>query len=618
MYLMHGIIGDSNFFTELAQSMKRVELQYDCMRCRSGKPVGGTHAPSLKLTWLCGTSLSLAAALWPPPSPAAAQSPARLTPPPPAAADPLPGSPWESQSPKTGLQRPAHNPPALIRQPAGATGRSAVPGPAPLQFDLPAATTRPQADGEWIEPQPLPLPLELGTAPSAPDDRPEGSALASSDDAWQGLPWWGLEIDSPAELLLGDHDDRLSERLATAPPPEAAWSLTQATPTRAPNTALLGPPTATVSPDPAVAGESAAQLSANRYWTTAIDRQQAEEFQRSQVSAQLSSRILASGRLPEALPGIPSDWGGLGAASGWQAIGQELSARLSACHQLLQRGAVLSARQEALLAVERLIASLDNRIGKRITEQHWQQAMTALSEQREFIESTGLPKLSTRDLVGRHQTPLLRAQPVDELPGGRAAAYYRAYAEEQLISAGAGHPWMADLLYALGRTYEHEARLEAEQRSAEPGLLIACSFYRAAIGLAPNQSLAATQLGRLLLELDRMAEAEQVLVSGLQAGPSAAGWETLAEIYRRQGNQAGHHWAQEQLAQWPTGHSHVPTRHIHTVDPEQFARLSPPLGPPATSPGSAAFGQPGQPPRGGPAAIPASWASPGGGPVQRR
>ncbi len=603
--------------------MERAGLQNDMLR-RRGIPLGGTAAPSSQLPWLRGTSLGLAAGLLVTAPLASAQSPVRLAPPPAAAADPLPGSPWETRGAEIGLQRSHEGPKALIRQPArGTGGEDVVPGPPPLPFETPRKINSFPGDGEQIQPRPLPLPLDLGALPAVSQEPRPASDVASSNDAWQGLPWWGLELDSPVEIELGDNIDVDPQRLATAPQSGMTWSLTQDSRARVPNAALLGPATAARSPgqpDATDPTEGSPQATANRYWTTAFDRQQARDLQRSQVSAQLSSRILADSQSTETLPGMPSDWIGLGAASGWQAIGQELSARLNACHQLLQRGAVLSARQEALLGVERLIASLDNRIGKRITEQYWQQAMTALSEQREFLESAGLPKLSTRELVGRHRTPLLKEQPVDDLPGGRAAAYYRAYAEEQLISAGAGHPWMADLLYALGRTYEHEARLEAEQRSAEPGLLVASSFYRASIGLAPNQSLAATQLGRLLMELDRMAEAEQVLVSGLQTGPSAAGWETLAEVYRRQGNHPGHYWAQDQLAKWPTGHSGAPTRHIHTVAPDQFARLSPPLGSPApsTSRGSAAFGQPGPAPHGGPVAVPASWATPGGGSGARR
>lgn len=601
--------------------MQRVGLQNEVL-CRQSICFVGAAAPSLRLSRIFGTSLGLAAGLLSTAPWAAAQAATMLPPPPAAAADPLPGSPWEVRSPDTGFQRPQEAAKSLIRQPDRRLNeRHTDSGPGKLPMEADPATVRPQRDGERIDPQPLPMPLDLGALPAPPESRLGASALVSSREAWQGLPWWGLAIDDPAESLLGVESGLEQSRIATAPPNDVSWSLTQDTGSRAPSTALLGPATVTPPPDqgiPVGTLDWTPQSSANRYWTTAIDRQQAKDLQRSQVSAQLSHRILAPPQASEQLPAMPADWTGLGAASGWQAVGQELAARLSACHQLLQRGAVLSARQEAVMGVERLIASLDNRIGKRVTEQHWRQAMTALNEQREFLEASGLAKLSTRELVGRHQTPLLKNKQVDDLPGGRAAAYYRAYAEEQLISAGAGHPWMADLLYALGRTYEHEARLEAEQRSAEPGLLVACSFYQAAIGLAPGQSLAATQLGRLLMELDRTAEAEQVLVGGLQAGPSAAGWETLAEVYRRQGNQAGQRWAQGQLARWPAGPSHAPTRHIHTVEPEQFAKLSPPLGPAAHAKSSAELGHPGVPPRGGPAAVPASWAAPGGISGQRR
>jgi tetratricopeptide (TPR) repeat protein len=225
---------------------------------------------------------------------------------------------------------------------------------------------------------------------------------------------------------------------------------------------------------------------------------------------------------------------------GWIAVEKSIREKLESCDTMLRRGAVFSARQTCWKGLEELCQVLDlhDPTGKRVDS--LRRALVAMREEEDFYRFSDI-QLAKPDTISNlcfaHETPVIRnllsqhGEAYSNINPLIAAQHYRSYARDQLVQACDHHPWGADLLYALGKAFEKQA-WEDRSRSAlvhQHAELV----YQAALETNPNQALAATQLGYVLLQLDRPQEAKAVLVRSLQAKPSQAGLQNLAEAYRR-------------------------------------------------------------------------------------
>lgn len=225
---------------------------------------------------------------------------------------------------------------------------------------------------------------------------------------------------------------------------------------------------------------------------------------------------------------------------GWIAVEKSIREKLESCDTMLRRGAVFSARQTCWKGLEELCQVLDlhDPTGKRVDS--LRRALVAMREEEDFYRFSDI-QLAKPDTLSNlcfaHETPVIRnllsqhGESHSNINPLIAAQHYRSYARDQLVQACDHHPWGADLLYALGKAFEKQA-WEDRSRSAlvhQHAELV----YQAALETNPNQTLAATQLGYVLLQLDRPQEAKTVLVRSLQTKPSQAGLQNLAEAYRR-------------------------------------------------------------------------------------
>jgi tetratricopeptide (TPR) repeat protein len=141
--------------------------------------------------------------------------------------------------------------------------------------------------------------------------------------------------------------------------------------------------------------------------------------------------------------------------------------------------------------------------------------------------------------------------------------------------AADGHRWAAELLYAYGKTLEKEAELEPEKSFRLRSQSVAC--YQAAIQISPSQSEAASQLGYVLINLDRMDEAQRALMVSLQHRPTASAWNNMAELHRRLGAHADAQYAIQQasaIAQIRPSYT-AEKPEITEVDAATFAKYSP-------------------------------------------
>ncbi len=274
----------------------------------------------------------------------------------------------------------------------------------------------------------------------------------------------------------------------------------------------------------------------------------------------------------------------LEAPPGWNAVEKSVREKLEACDAMLRRGAIFSARQTCWKGLEELCQVLDlhDPNGKRT--ESLRRALVAMREEEDFYRFSDiqLAKADTlSNLCFAHETPVIRTlleQNGSSNPSINpliAAQHYRSYARDQLVQACDHHPWGADLLYALGKAFEKQA-WEDRSRSAlvhQHAELV----YQAALETNPNQTLAATQLGYVLLQLDRPQEAQAVLARGVQVAPSQASLQNLAEAYRRLNNPNAVQWCVVQIDQLKQREQGTqPEIPFTEINARQFAAISPP------------------------------------------
>jgi tetratricopeptide (TPR) repeat protein len=301
---------------------------------------------------------------------------------------------------------------------------------------------------------------------------------------------------------------------------------------------------------------------------TAFDE---SRMQRDVIAERVSSELASqkprsSSRAPESLESPP----------GWAAVEQELKLRLERCDSLLRRGAIHSARDEAIQGMRRLVRTLDAHRRSLISSAAFEKALTALREEADFHNLAGNCHADAiPSLVASHSTEALKGRPLDGVSPEIASQHYRNYARYELVIASDGHKWSSDLLYAYGKTLEREAELEPDRAFLLLAQSVAC--YQAATQVSPSQSDAANQLGYVLIRLDRIDDAYQALISSIKQKPTANAWNNLAEIYRRRGAASDAQYASQQAKAIANSQQNFSydNPEITEVDSATFAKYSP-------------------------------------------
>ena len=292
------------------------------------------------------------------------------------------------------------------------------------------------------------------------------------------------------------------------------------------------------------------------------------------VSILAEPRVLENEMVPQ-VQAPPSE-----AIPGWQAVGQRLSNHLTRCESLVRRSAFYSALEETELAAVHLIRVLDLMGRSHACEQNWMMAQRAFSEADDFA-STHLLADDTRlfqRIVQSHETPVLKGEDLGRVSPLAAAESYRQYAVLRLVEASHNHPWASEVYYGIGRVWQAMADTDGGQDAMRQK---AAAYYRAAHAIAPYNSMASNQLGFLLLQMDRPADAMVALTASVNSAPVRSNLQNLAEASRRLGDQATYQWALSSLANMEIASEATPSRpSVTEVDPQTFAAISPYSGSP--------------------------------------
>jgi tetratricopeptide (TPR) repeat protein len=182
----------------------------------------------------------------------------------------------------------------------------------------------------------------------------------------------------------------------------------------------------------------------------------------------------------------------------------------------LRKNSVHSARDEIRKGLTLLARKLDQLLGPGGVQ----------AQQRKLAIRRSMPHESALQHAIRQIDECTYA-PRDEVP-----ATLQTFMD-LVPQATMNHPWAADLLYALGKTYEHELEYAPKYQEVLREQSLVC--YQAALRIAPKRGYISNQLGYSYLHVGSLDEATKALQQALDAGPTAYSWRNLAELYRRRG-----------------------------------------------------------------------------------
>lgn len=299
--------------------------------------------------------------------------------------------------------------------------------------------------------------------------------------------------------------------------------------------------------------------------------QSATSLHRFQLASKVSRQILGQDSVEQNAPVEP-----INAAAGWDWMGARLADHLGHSQRLSNRGVFLSAREECDRALVLLARHLDHVSNRFASEPGFHAAQTALRESADFTSIHHAADVGVlKQIVHSHDTPVLKQSDLYQVSPVTLSQHYYQFAESQMIEASQMHPWFSDILYAMGRTFQAEAEVLGGPASDQMRGK-AMVYYRAALAIVPQNSLAANQAGFMLLQQGRNREAHQYLLASADASPDTPALQNLVESSRRLGDRPVEQWALQALATLHHGQS-VDSRlpAVELLDTSAFMAISP-------------------------------------------
>lgn len=206
--------------------------------------------------------------------------------------------------------------------------------------------------------------------------------------------------------------------------------------------------------------------------------------------------------------------------------------RLSYAFDLAQRGAPYTADAEFRGVLGLCALEMDAREGGTARRESLRQGLVALQEADQF----GGDQVDWRDaadvrlIAAVHATQVLAGadRPIDSI---QAVQAYYMFAERRLIAACQGLPGASLAFYGLGRTIVLPGTRIAHASGK------AALFQRVALAIAPQNLLAANELGVLLAQHGQLNDAEKIFQQCVATDATPETWRNLAVVYARQGNE---------------------------------------------------------------------------------
>lgn len=234
--------------------------------------------------------------------------------------------------------------------------------------------------------------------------------------------------------------------------------------------------------------------------------------------------------------------------SGFGAVTERINALNYQAVALANRGALFAAREDLLQSLRIATQSLDAADGTSAYSQSLEQGLTALNEAEDFAlhGSAGTVPMRIEDIVAGHRTPVLREQAGQETSPVIAMQRYYGFAGERLTAAAGELPAAADTLFWLGKVHNSLARQSQHADRLQGPQAMVC--FRAALSVAPQHYLAANELGVLLARYGQLQDAKTLLQQSVTTRSHAEGWQNLAIVHKRLGENELATLAEQELA----------------------------------------------------------------------
>lgn len=282
---------------------------------------------------------------------------------------------------------------------------------------------------------------------------------------------------------------------------------------------------------------------------------------------------------------------------------------------LANRGAMYSARDEFIEALQMVAHAIDAEHRSYERSQALADGLTAIRESDDFSSRGGRlqDNIDVVSIAKAHSTPVLKGLEPRSVSRLAAMQQYYTYAQRRLAFAVSPEPSGSVALYGLGKLYTVLAQSPPQGIVApEPKAIV---FHQAALLVDGRNYMAANDLGVLLARYGRYQQSKAALLHSLSVSPQPAAWHNLTVVHQQLGEAKLAQLAQAETqaakarvkqAARASGQSVTDTTTVVWLDPVTFSRSSefwsdpakqpapeavqpstasnPPLTPPADSP----------------------------------
>ena len=244
--------------------------------------------------------------------------------------------------------------------------------------------------------------------------------------------------------------------------------------------------------------------------------------------------LLQPSRKPEGVPAA-SDVALPERSEQLESIARQADQEIRHGFELAGRGAYYAARAEFIAALRMVAQGLDTDRQTTIHGKSLAAGLTAMKEAEDFLPRGSMVEadLDIPALVAGHVTPVLKNADNAKTTSLSALKSYLTYAQNQFAAAADREFAGSMALRGLGKLHEELAKNQNNDiRAAEPKAVM---FYQSALLVAPQNFLAANDLGVMFARAGNLNAARTILEHGAATGRQSTVLNNLSIVYRRMG-----------------------------------------------------------------------------------
>ena len=215
----------------------------------------------------------------------------------------------------------------------------------------------------------------------------------------------------------------------------------------------------------------------------------------------------------------------------FESISREAIEMVAKADAMLKQGQIVPARRTLLSALQKFAAEYDRIFESTQHQQAFAEAIQTIIEAKDFRRST---RRSVADSIATHKTRLIDPADFRSTTKSVAMDAYHIHATKLLKFALKDSPFASDVLHSLGMCELLKNKFDSTQ-APDPDTaraLVASAWVVDKTNFASGQ-----QFAKLLEERGQLNEAKKVLTSTLRMHSFPDGWEQLARVHNKLGEE---------------------------------------------------------------------------------